>query len=92
MLYKLFRILYLRTKMQIESINQERIAQEISPEGVSSIEYAYVDDGNPLHMLNLYKPKFCPNTAVLPFVIDIHGGGWICGTRTPTITFALILP
>ncbi len=87
MLYKLFRILYLRTKMQIESINQERIAQEISPEGVSSIEYAYVDDGNPLHMLNLYKPKFCPNTAVLPFVIDIHGGGWICGDKDTNNNF-----
>lgn len=84
---RLFRKLYLRTKVKIEAENAKRIAQETTPKGVLRAEYTYFEDGNPLHRLNLYKPESCPDTKSLPFVIDIHGGGWICGDKDTNNNF-----
>lgn len=87
MLPGLFRKLYLRAKVQIEAEDAKRIAQETPPGGISREEYTYVQDGDPLHRLNLYKPESRPDTAVLPLVIDIHGGGWICGDKDTNNNF-----
>ena len=87
MFAQLFRMIYLRTKVQIEAENKKRIAQETLPKGVSCVEYAYIADRDPRHMLNLYKSKSCADTRMSPFVIDIHGGGWICGDKDTNNNF-----
>ena len=84
---RLFRKLYLRAKVQIEAENTKRIAQETPPKGVSCAEHAYLEDGDLLHRLNLYKSESCQDTKSLPFVIDIHGGGWICGDKDTNSNF-----
>lgn len=82
-----FRKLYLRAKVQIEAENRKRIAQETPPKGVSCAEYAYLGDGDPLHKLNLYRPQSCSDAKSLPLIIDIHGGGWICGDKDTNNNF-----
>ena len=84
---QLFRKLYLRAKVQIEAENAKRIAQETPPNGVSCAEHAYLEEGDLLHKLNLYKPDSCQDMKSLPFVIDIHGGGWICGDKDTNSNF-----
>jgi acetyl esterase/lipase len=53
--------------------------------GVERIKnLAYVDDGNRRHRLDLYRPKVAadaPRTAGAPVLLQIHGGGWIIGTK-----------
>lgn len=83
----LFRKLYLRAKVRIEAENGRRIAQENPPMGISCAEYSYIDDGDPLHMLNLYKPQNCADVKALPLIVDIHGGGWICGDKDTNNNF-----
>lgn len=87
----LFRKFYMRAKIRIETENHIRIAQETPLRGVSCMEYAYVDDGEQMHKMNLYKPKSCSKTESIPFVIDIHGGGWICGDKDTNNNFCSYL-
>ena len=42
-------------------------------------DLAYLDDGNPLHLLNIYMPQDAQ--GLLPVIIDIHGGGWMYGDK-----------
>lgn len=83
----LFRKLYLRLKSNIEEENRKRISRETPPKGVTRTEHTYVYDGEPLHKLNLYKPQTCADAANLPFIIDVHGGGWICGDKDTNNNF-----
>lgn len=49
--------------------------------GVSCQEgVAYMDDGNPLHTLNIYRAEAAEGKQ--PLVVDVHGGSWIYGDRT----------
>lgn len=40
---------------------------------------AYLNDGDPMHQLNLYYPK--DRIGNRPTIIDIHGGGWMYGDK-----------
>ena len=87
MFYLLFEKIMLRLKENIEVSNHERNAHEILPDGFTYKELRYVEDDEPLHMFNLYYPADCMDTASLPLIIDIHGGGWICGDKDTNHNF-----
>lgn len=81
MFYPLFEQIMLQMKENIELSNHERTANETLPDGFTYKELRYVNDHDPLHMLNLYYPDDSKETSTLPLIIDIHGGGWICGDK-----------
>ena len=91
MFYWLFEQLYLRAKVKIEEADRKRFEGETLPEGIDRTEGAYLSDGNPLHRFNLYKPHLCPAEKTMPLVIDIHGGGWICGDKDTNNNFCMHL-
>lgn len=64
----------------IEKSNNARIAGQTPTAGVMCImDVPYVDDGMWQHTLDVYYPE---NTdKPLPVIIDIHGGGWVYGTK-----------
>ncbi|MFA6867022.1 MAG: alpha/beta hydrolase [Clostridia bacterium] len=46
---------------------------------VKNLDIPYMDDDNIYHLLDVFYPE---NTnGKLPIIIDIHGGGWIYGTK-----------
>lgn len=50
------------------------------PEGITEEnDFAYLPDGDRLHLLDAYYPA--DNNGKLPVVIDIHGGGWMYGDK-----------
>ena len=55
-------------------------AQQHLPEGITEEnDFAYLPDGERLHLLDAYYPA--DNGGKLPVVIDIHGGGWMYGDK-----------
>lgn len=54
-------------------------AGQTLPKGVDVEEYVYIDDGDNMHKLNVYRPSNIKNT--LPLIIDIHGGAWVYGDK-----------
>jgi len=42
----------------------------------------YIDDGDPKHQLDIYRPKHPePGLSPAPVLFQIHGGGWIIGNK-----------
>ena len=60
--------------------DDKRIATLNWPENVEeSRDNPYIDDGNPMHLIDVCYPK--GNTEKLPVIIDVHGGGWMYGDK-----------
>lgn len=57
-----------------------RMKKEKYPGGIKEFaDIPYIDDGDMYHLLDIYMPE---NAGVsLPVMIDIHGGGWMYGTK-----------
>ncbi len=56
-------------------------ATQTEPEGIERIyDIPYIDDGDPLHMLDVYYPSGAAKK--LPVIIDIHGGGWMANDKS----------
>lgn len=56
-----------------------RIAGQTPPAGVSVEVYDYLPDGDPMHRLNVYRPKEVGGK--LPVIVNIHGGAWVYGDK-----------
>jgi len=57
-----------------------RIALQSPPDGIAEVcNLAYLDDGDPMHLLDIYYPE--GTTTALPVIIDIHGGGFAYGDK-----------
>lgn len=60
--------------------DDKRIATLSWPEGIEeSRDNPYIDDGNPMHLIDVCYPK--NREGKLPVIIDIHGGGWMYGDK-----------
>lgn len=68
---------YIRTSTA--KYDAKRIARQTPPESVSVQEFAYLDDGDPMHMLNVYRPE--GEEGVLPLIVNVHGGAWVYGDK-----------
>lgn len=74
-------------KRLIEAKDRKRMRKEVLPEGITHVDYVYLDDGDDLHRFNLYKLSKPEGDGHLPLIIDIHGGGWICGDKDTNNNF-----
>ncbi len=61
-------------------MDKKRIASQSAPEGIVALtDIPYIEDGNPMHTLEIY---YANNTdKPQPVIFDIHGGGWVYGTK-----------
>lgn len=85
MFYCLFKRIYFASKSAVEKENKKRILRECTPEDVEIKTHAYSDSGNIQHLCNIYRAK--SSTIDFPTVIDIHGGGWLCGDKDTNSNF-----
>ncbi|MDR1629945.1 MAG: alpha/beta hydrolase [Oscillospiraceae bacterium] len=73
-----------------EEQDQKRLAGQTPPDGVEEVvNLAYIDDGDPMHLLDIYYPR--GTNAALPVIVDIHGGGWMYGTKELNKNYCLTL-
>lgn len=64
----------------VEGNDQKRIDSQTPPANVTVVsDLQYVDDGKWQHQLDVYYPEDAEEN--LPIIIDIHGGGWMYGTK-----------
>ncbi len=64
----------------VKADDDKRIASLSLPEGIKEINnIPYTDSGSEYHLFDVYYPE---NTdKKLPVIIEIHGGGWMYGTK-----------
>ena len=71
-------------------MDQKRLATLHEPENVTRVtDLAYLDDGDPMHLLDVYYPD--GTTEPLPVIIDVHGGGWMYGDKELNRLYCLTL-
>ncbi len=64
----------------VEKSDAKNIASQTEPEGIKRIcDIPYIGDGHPMHLLDVYYPEDAAHA--LPVIIDIHGGGWMYGSK-----------
>ena len=64
------------TKLQ----DEKRIATLSLPDGIKEVNnIPYTETGSEYHMLDVYYPEDAKGP--LPVIIEIHGGGWMYGTK-----------
>lgn len=60
--------------------DDKRIARLSLPDGIKEINnIPYTDSGSEYHLLDAYYPENA--NEPLPVIIEIHGGGWMYGTK-----------
>ncbi|MBE6836348.1 MAG: alpha/beta hydrolase [Ruminococcaceae bacterium] len=66
----------------------ERKSKQTPTKGIEEINnLAYIDDGERMHLLDIYYPE--GTKEKLPVIIDIHGGGWVYGDKELNKYFCL---
>lgn len=74
----------------VDGNDQKRIDSQTPPEKVKVYsDLSYIDDNKWQHQLDVYTPE--ENTAHLPIIIDIHGGGWMYGTKKINKYYNMVL-
>lgn len=59
---------------------RERKSRQTPPEGVKAFrDLSYEDDGDWRHRYDVFVPEHAEGP--LPLIIDVHGGGWMFGTK-----------
>ena len=74
---------------RVEASDAERLAGLALPRGVTFRTFRYIEDGDPMHTLSIYWPE--GHSEELPVIIDIHGGGWMYGSKEVNRPFDLAL-
>ncbi len=70
--------------------DQVRLSTQPLPQGVEVRPgIPYLEDGDPMHTLNLYRPAGV--SGPLPTIVDIHGGGWMYGDRELNRAYCMYL-
>ncbi|MBQ4364659.1 MAG: hypothetical protein II804_00150, partial [Clostridia bacterium] len=60
--------------------DRKRLATLPEPDTLTRVtDLRYLDDGDPMHMLDVYYPE--GTAEPLPVIIDVHGGGWMYGDK-----------
>lgn len=76
----MIRFLTDRLLQRVEKNDEETIKNQVLPDGVGEIsDVAYINDGNPGHLLDIYYPENAHD--VRPAVIVVHGGGFLYGDK-----------
>lgn len=73
MFYFMFKKIYYKIRDEINAGNKKRLDREVLDKNITVNTYQYKDN----LAFNIYSKDNSSNTLV----IDIHGGGWICGDK-----------
>ena len=59
----------------------DRREREVAPcdDVIRETDIPYIDDGNPRHLMDVYRPKSAAGR--LPVIVNIHGGGLLLGCK-----------
>lgn len=75
---------------QTEKGDNARMAKLPLPDGVcEDNNHSYIDDGTWQHKIDVYYPENF--SGKLPVVVDIHGGGWMYGSKELNKPYCLYL-
>lgn len=74
---------------QLVKQDGRRMAKQKSCAGVDVVEFDYAGDGDAMHKLNFYRPQ--GNDAILPLIIDVHGGAWVYGDKELNKNYCMYL-
>lgn len=86
MLTELFKLFW----KNVERNDAKRIKSQTSPTGIAQFcDIQYIDDGSWQHRLDVYCKS--DNFTCRPIIIDIHGGGWMYGTKEINKNYCLVL-
>lgn len=70
--------------------DKKRIAAQTPAAGMEiNSNIPYIQDNDPMHLLDVYRPQNA--TGKLPVIIDVHGGGWVYGTKELNKNYCLEL-
>lgn len=65
---------------QVGKMDNKRMSKQAFPDNVQEFNnLPYIDDGNSMHLLDVYRTGAVEQKQ--PIIIDIHGGGWMYGTK-----------
>jgi acetyl esterase len=79
-----YRLAFHKVWDDIAKHDQENFKKNKQRPEIQVTDYAYLDDKNPMHHLNIVKK---PTTEKLPLLIDIHGGGWLYGDKNLNLDY-----
>ena len=79
MFYFVFKKYFGDVVKSIAEVDNKRIASLPKVDNIVKKEYSYIEDGNELHKLNVYK--YALDMRRIPLVFCIHGGGWCYGDK-----------
>lgn len=74
----------------IGKADQKRLSSQTPTPGVSGDrDIPYLEDGDVMHLLDVYYPE--GTDCLLPVIVDVHGGGWVYGTKEINEYFCMSL-
>lgn len=74
----------------VEKGDRKRLSAQEVPSGVyESNNHYYIDDGSEWHALDVYYPENA--VGKLPVIVEIHGGGWMYGSKELNKNYCLAL-
>lgn len=66
----------------VDKDDKKNHAEQTPPSKITKVkDIAYLNTGNPYHMLDVFYPEGDLPEEGLPVIIDIHGGGWMYATK-----------
>lgn len=78
-------------RTSIDNGDAERIKSQTKPAGITEKDdIPYIDDGDTYHLLDVYYPEGSEDKK-LPCIMDIHGGGWMYGTKIINKYYCMVL-
>ncbi|NCA67804.1 MAG: alpha/beta hydrolase, partial [Clostridia bacterium] len=64
----------------VDKMDKKRISSQTAPQGLVTLtDIPYMAGGNPMHTLDIYYKEGV--TEAQPVIFDIHGGGWVYGSK-----------
>lgn len=80
------RIIARAGKIYMGQRDKMRMVNQIPPAGVNRRkDIPYIDDDDPMHLLDIYMPM--GKKEKRPTIIDVHGGGWVYGSKDTNRNF-----
>lgn len=74
----------------VDKMDKKRIASQTAPEDIVTVlDIPYLEDGNSAHTLDIYYHK--DTKDLQPVIVDIHGGGWVYGSKELNKYFCMSL-
>lgn len=85
----ILRRLYRNIWVSVGKSDQERLAKIVLPRNVSYRTMYYTPEEKSEQTLSIYWPENCQSD--LPVIFDVHGGGWVYGSKEVNRPFDMYL-